>query len=631
MKKNTKKTRKPLLVRTSSNRLEPFDKQKIEDSLVTETRIDRAHAKKIADQLEKDLSRLNVKYLTAPLIREIVNVKLLEKGFESARMRYTRLGMPVYDTKKLIAQGIKDNICLQHNPETVHHLMGDVVAREYTYVHLLPPKLVDQHMSGRIHIHDLNFFATRPFAFSHDLRFFLKNGLKVDGSGLYSPVAGPPKKPDAAFLQAARILSASQKNCSGGSSLPFFNAFLAPYVRGLKYDEIKQLAQLFIYELSQIYPVGGKETVFPSINLNLTIPEYLSNVPAVVPSGKISDRLCYGDYEGEAQSILLALTEVFIKGDYAGRPFPFPQLEIHVEKGQAHALSNVWLKLTELSAKFGSPSYIYHNKKTPKIFSYQTDTNLIPLAPRNRTPSERSLMTGGILQVATLNLPRMALEAKCDEGRILSFISKSTSNMKAALLIKKDINESNLKNNLLPFLGQKPPKSRKPYFNPENQYMVFSFLGLSETVKIITGSGMHQDPSAKKLGLTIISDLADIVREYKTETGFNFSLSGSSRTTTAARMAEIDSQNFDMGNIYQRNPKTGRFQYTPSFQLPLDAETSTIERLEIESQFHEMLDGGCISRFTLKADEAKPEEISELLTGKVQNTPAQHLSVTPHK
>ncbi|MFX0023958.1 MAG: hypothetical protein ACFE9S_16650 [Candidatus Hermodarchaeota archaeon] len=44
----------------------------------------------------------NLKLITAPLIREVVNVHLLKNGFEEERLQYTRIGLPFYDLKGIL-------------------------------------------------------------------------------------------------------------------------------------------------------------------------------------------------------------------------------------------------------------------------------------------------------------------------------------------------------------------------------------------------------------------------------------------------------------------------------------------------------------------------------------------------
>ncbi|MDI6730070.1 MAG: anaerobic ribonucleoside-triphosphate reductase [Candidatus Altarchaeum sp.] len=248
-------------IRTSLSTFEDFDANKITRSLIEETDIDEKIAERISKTVKKQIEKLNPEFVTAPLIREMVCVELLKGGFENERKLYTRLGMPVYDVTFLIEHGSKENANLQFNPETIHKLMADQISKEYSLIKVLPLESADAHMMGEIHIHDLDYFALRPFCFSHDIRFFLKHGLKVDGVGNHTAVAGPAKKPDVAFLHAAKVLASAQVNCAGGQGFSYFNTFLAPYIRGLPYEKVKQLAQMFIYEMSMMYVARGGQSI----------------------------------------------------------------------------------------------------------------------------------------------------------------------------------------------------------------------------------------------------------------------------------------------------------------------------------------------------------------------------------
>ncbi|WP_308855437.1 ATP cone domain-containing protein, partial [uncultured Methanosphaera sp.] len=81
-----------LRVRTARDTIEPFDKEKIAKTLVQETQTTPKLANKIANDVYKELKKLELDYLTAPIIREMVNTKLTENGLESLRRKYTRLG-----------------------------------------------------------------------------------------------------------------------------------------------------------------------------------------------------------------------------------------------------------------------------------------------------------------------------------------------------------------------------------------------------------------------------------------------------------------------------------------------------------------------------------------------------------
>ncbi|MBU3958113.1 MAG: hypothetical protein KKB25_03485, partial [Nanoarchaeota archaeon] len=46
-------------------------------------------------------------------------------------------------------------------------------------------------------------------------------------------------------------------NCGGGQGFNWFNIFLAPYMRGFDYKKMKQMAQMFLFEMSQMYVARG--------------------------------------------------------------------------------------------------------------------------------------------------------------------------------------------------------------------------------------------------------------------------------------------------------------------------------------------------------------------------------------
>ena len=69
---------KARMIRTSKYSKELFDFNKIEEYLVIEGDLDRYLARQIAHEVEERLSKTNIEYLTAPLMREYINAILLE-------------------------------------------------------------------------------------------------------------------------------------------------------------------------------------------------------------------------------------------------------------------------------------------------------------------------------------------------------------------------------------------------------------------------------------------------------------------------------------------------------------------------------------------------------------------------
>ncbi len=133
----------------------------------------------------------------------------------------------------------KDNANLQENAETSHKKKADKISKEQ-YLLQLPPHLADHHLSGDIHIHDLEYFGTRPFCQDWDLRYFLYYGLMPDGNGTKASVAGPAKRAEVAILHAVKALGSAQTNFAGGQGYYNFLTFIAPFFEGMPYEEIRQ-------------------------------------------------------------------------------------------------------------------------------------------------------------------------------------------------------------------------------------------------------------------------------------------------------------------------------------------------------------------------------------------------------
>jgi len=162
-------------VRTTDGHLLDWDREAIVKQLLKETKlseqfykepgITEEEAKDIAKEVERRVRWMNVRYLSGPLVREIMNVVLLERHHTEWRNICTRVGTPVYDAHLIdIGTGFeaKENANLQENAETSHKKKADKISKEQ-YLLLLPPYLADRHLAGDLHIHDLEYFGTRPF------------------------------------------------------------------------------------------------------------------------------------------------------------------------------------------------------------------------------------------------------------------------------------------------------------------------------------------------------------------------------------------------------------------------------------------------------------------------------------
>ena len=324
-----------LKVRTSRDTIEAFDLSRIANTLIEETGASQETAFEIATETWKELKKLNVEYLTAPMIREMVNTKLIEYGLEDLRSRYTRLGIPVYNITSLIENGNRDNANMIHNPESI-----------------------DAHMAGDIHIHDLEFFAGRPLnCMQHDIRTFIKYGLKVDGTGDHTSIAGAPNHMETLMNHTGEIMLAAQQNMSGGQGMSLWNVFVAPFARGRTYDEIKQAVQMLVYNLNMAYAARGSQVPFTSMALEFGVPDFLKDETAYGPKGQVVGT--YADFEEETRLIQRAFTETLLAGDNEGKPHLFPNTIYTLRPETMTSEYDDDIRLVhELSAKYGSSYFV---------------------------------------------------------------------------------------------------------------------------------------------------------------------------------------------------------------------------------------------------------------------------------
>ncbi|MGD2067033.1 MAG: anaerobic ribonucleoside-triphosphate reductase, partial [Candidatus Bathyarchaeota archaeon] len=313
--------RKKIFVRTSRLAMEEFDRNKIVEALVKEASVPVFQAQKIARETEKRLLEFKTKYLTAPLIREMVNAILVEKGLEEYRHKLTRLGLPVYDVNQLIASTGARAL----GAEAIHKAAADAVMEEYTLLNVLPRDIADAHLSGGLHLKHLGTWVLKPGQFMHDLRFFLQSGLSRRSMNLQEPSYSPPRNLEAALITASNVLKIAAVETSGEQTLDFFNVFLAPFSQKLSEERVREALRLFVSNLN--HPLSSGSSVGASLGIEFVIPDFLKEKEAIGPEGKSVG--CYGDFIDESRRLASLLLEVMFADD-KGKPVFNPRLIIKI-------------------------------------------------------------------------------------------------------------------------------------------------------------------------------------------------------------------------------------------------------------------------------------------------------------
>jgi len=590
--------RKKMLVRTSRLAIEEFDRNKIVEALVKEANVPIDLAQKIARETENRLSEFKTKYLTAPLIREIVNAILIEKGLEEYRHKLTRLGLPVFDVTQLIrSMGAKSL-----GVEVVHNAAGDAVIEEYTLLNVLPRDIADAHLSGALHINNLGCWILKPNEFMHDLRFFLQHGLSLGRINSTGPSYLPPKSLESALLTASNVLKIAATEISGGQALDFFNIFLAPFAQGLPEERIRESLRFFVFDLNQSLSNEG----FPveaSVGLEFVVPDFLEEKEAIGPSGRKVG--CYRDFVEESRLIASLLLEVMFEDD-KHKPIFNPSLIIKIrpEVLKNRECEALLLKSHRLAAEKGVPYFANLCQKGQKHVSY-TATGCRFAADWKGDWELDTLQTGNIDKVI-INLPRLSYEAEGRESRFFELLDEQLEMALRALEIKYRTIKQRANEQLLPFLAQKVDGDR--YFRLENASRLVSFVGLNETIESFFGKALHQDEKTPDFAEKIVKYLSHNVQRYTKKPETRASLAMVPDADAAKRLAKLDLEKCGWAKVRARGTREQPF-YTDLVALPLEAEVSWKERLGIEERFHKLTPGGHLAIIQLADSEQDPNEL----------------------
>jgi len=651
-------------VRTTDGHLLDWDREAIAKQLLKETKlseqfykvasISEEEAKEIAREVEQRIRWMNVKYLSGPLVREIMNVVLLERHHQEWRNICTRVGTPVFDAHLIdIGTGFeaKENANLQENAETSHKKKADKISKEQ-YLLLLPPHLADRHLAGDLHIHDLEYFGTRPFCQDWDLRYFFYYGLMPDGLGTKASVAGPAKKPEVAILHAVKALGSAQTNFAGGQGFYNFLTFIAPYFEGLDYQSIRQLMQMFVYEMTQMMVARGGQLVFSSVQLTPGVPRLWKDKPAVfagkIWDGKQAHLRTYGEFESEVRLAFKALMDVMLAGDHWGKPFNFPKPEISIEpefmqedeKFNAEhpdlpTYQDLYLLTFRLASEFGTP---YFDNQLPEyrgagkgISCYQCCAYQFAATFDSDKEFEEKLFFNsgkhfsmGSWQVVSLNCPRAAYLARGDDDLLFEYLKELMDVSVEIFKVKREWMNQIIDNHRMPFAIQRPRdpcNGNKGSMAVDLEGLVYTIgvVGVNEMVQFHTGKQMHESREAWKLAVRAMTEMELYSKELGKRHDMTIALARTPAETTAQRFAVSDliheefrdhakrvvKGDLEAAKANLRRTRDLPVYYTNGTHLPASADVPVFDRAKLEHVFFPIVDGGNI--FHIFLGEASPD------------------------
>lgn len=596
-----------MFVRTSSDDLARWDPERIVQALEREALLDHTTASMVAGEVTEQIRASGIKMLTAPLIRELVNAKLVEHGLEEARKRHTRLGMPLYDVDQLLVAPNRENANIPHGPEATNLTLAESIKKEYALLSVFSPEVADAHLRGDIHLHDLGFID-RPYCSGQSLEYIKRFGLNLPNS---LAIAGPAKHPEVLLAHMTKFAAALQSHFAGAIGWDAVNLFFAPYLEGLPDREVKQLAQMLIFEFSQQAVARGGQAIFSDINLYWEVPKHFESVGAIGPGGTYTGKT-YGEYLHDSQRFVKALFEVYLEGDGCGRPFFFPKPLVHITErlfktpGHEEFLDLI----CKTASEKGNTYFVFDRGETAKIseccrLSFKLEASDLTDA---NTPWK---MRYCALQNVTLNLPRVAFASRRDETKLFALLTERMELAVAAHVQKKAFIER-----LLAMKGKGPlalltmDPDGEPYLRMHRATFLIGMVGLNELVEYMTGRQMHESEAALKFGLRVTAHLNLLSHRLSDHHGMRFVLEQTPAESTAYRFARLDLAEFgsEVEPYIRGDLPSGQIYYSNSTYLNVSAPVGPVERVRKEGLFHPLIEAGSLTHVWL--GESKPSSAS---------------------
>ena len=585
-----------LLVRQSDEKLAQFDVQRITEALMRESKITPEIANHIALEVKEQIRLSGIQALTGPLIRGLVDAKLLERGLIAAHRLHARLGVPMFDADQII-QGVSTELKSGHGPEATSFALAEAIKREYAMLNVFSEQVVNAHLAGDIHIENLGE-VDRLTTLVGSVDFIKRNGVVLPGGYTGSR---PAKHPEVLALHLVKYTAALHGYFSEAIAWDSVNYAFAPLLENLTHEERKQVAQTLLFELSTPAIARGGQPMRCDLHLDWDAPNYLRERRAVGPGGEQLEKT-YDDYGDIARDFLVTLFEVYFEGDGQGLPLTGARLVLHVTSRFVDSVGyRSFLDLaSRVAAGRGGITFNFDRSPTEDAtLSAFTKRYGMDPALLNRA-SESWQWRSALFSSVAINLPRIARRSDNDQVKVFESIREALELVAQASLEKRVFIEKLLsrgESGVLALLAVRP--NNEPLLRLNWTAHAICPLGLSEIAEQITGQSLEKSKETQAFAERLIHHLHEEVERLSLKHKVRFMLAESHDTTASVRLAKLDGATQSYSNAAKI-----------SSEKPLTA----LERLRIEGDWQQDKIFGAFTELMDSEIEMSAEQMAVLIS-----------------
>ena len=552
---------------------------------------------------------------------------------------------------------------------------GSEGAKDYYLKFLLAPDQAQAHKDGYIHIHDFDFYALTTTCTQIDIKRLFKDGFSTGHGFLREPndIASYSALTCIAIQSNQNDQHGGQSvvNFDYGLADGVAKTYRKLYLKNIEkyceiaecpvdYEQLKELSaeitaktgkkpalvadsEYLATELEMLEKLTGDKAVAEKAQkfaLKKTEPEtdkatyqamealihnlntMHSRAGAQTPFSSVN----YGmDTSAEGRMVMKNVLLATEAGLGHGETPIFPIQIFRVKEGINYNPGDPNYDLFQLAIKVSAkrlfPNFSFQdapfNIKTYNPDDVRTEIGYMGCRTRvvanNYDPTNEITYSRGNLSFTSINLPRLAIEAKGDEEEFYRSLKKYMDLCGKQLLDRFAIQRKKKVRNF-PFLMGQGVWLGSEKLGADDEVgevlkhgtLSIGFIGLAETLTALYGHHHGEGEEYQAKGIEIIGYMRSVVDEMCEKTGLNFSLLATPAEGLSGRFVRMDKKRFGL-----IPGVTDKDYYTNSFHVPVAYQISAFDKIRLEAPYHNFTNAGHITYVELDGDVSQNLEAFE--------------------
>lgn len=629
------------------------------------------HEGMTVEEIQNLVERALIHFDYANIAKEYIiyrDIRSRQREMNSDVMK-TMKALTVTDSKDLDKKRENANIDADTSMGTMLKY-GSEVSKMYSSKYMLRPEVSRAHIDGDIHVHDLDFYPLTETCCQIDIGKLLKDGFSTGHGTIREPsnintaaqlaciaiqcnqneMHGGQAIPAFDFGMAPYVAKSFIKNLCNIFDIFGYGEGIQKEIReGLESIYIEKstlLGEVSEYEITELIRANGIIDYIHVYNKAVKMTDrntyqamecvvhnlntMHSRAGAQVPFSSLN----YGTditEEGRmvTKNLLLALEAGMGNGETPIFPVHIFKLKEGVSYNPEDPNYDLFKLACKVSAKRLFPNFSFLDSPFNLQYYKPNDPNteVAYMGCRTRVmgnvydPTRETTFGRGNLSFTSINLPRLAIEASKELNypenvdKFFEMLDDKVELVFTQLDDRMKIQSARRVRNYPFLMGQgiwidsdKLDYDDKIKEVIKHGTLTVGFIGLAETLKMLTGYHHGESEESQKLGLQIVKYMRDKCDARSQETKLNYSLIATPAEGLSGRFTRIDRKKY--GKI---TGVTDRDYYTNSFHVPVYYNIDAFSKIDIEAPYHELTNGGHISYIEMDGDPTKNIEAFEAI------------------